>query len=354
MSLHLSREAQTIAALEFTALAHHYIIAPRQSSVRPKMRRHIDESARIDAARARPDDGSWNALRLAEFLKLLRGDTRDLEPGSAERLFRNYVKLLPELVPGLECNLQSGYVSNYNNPIAQIKLCRRYFREFAGENERNGLPADHNDAAIRKYVYCSAASALRREVRDSANALYTLVHLRFAIKYQFPIGAALSRNGGVRFEEILPQAVFCEGTALMLAYLNSRGEQSVIHLAELLAVSSDLSQRFTNRKTGSRSDIKDLKKLMKLRSREAVCEIPAAHLVHCLSSLPDFVDVDYADQDVARVTLRGTEEALRSAILHVLPYVTTVEPADLVQGVCRDVAEMARVINEAGNRAGAI
>ncbi len=352
MSSHLTREAQTIAAIEFTALAYQLIVVPRQKRVRPRKRRSVHESAAIDASRARPDEGTWNSLRLAEFVRELRGDSRELEPGSAERMFRNYVKHLDAIVPGLECNLQAGYVSNYNNPAAQIRLCRAYFRTFSSENAINGLPSDHNDAAIRKYVYSAIALNRRPGYHDCARALLTLVQLRFAILHELRIGVALFTGDNLRFEEIIPRAVFCQGNTLMLAHFNPLRESlQLTSLAHLSSISPDLFQSYARRGGETKSDLKSLKSFLKERTSEAVCVIPFAHLAHCLGILPDFVDVDCREDDFARVKLRGSEAELRCALLHVLPYIRSVDPVELVERARQDAAKIASLT---GARCGAI
>lgn len=340
MTHHLSRADQLIFGIEFAALAYQYLICPRQTGSVVKRRRRASEVAPIHSSKAKPDNGDWNTLELAEFVRELHGDVNDREPGSSERLFRNYLKLLASIAPGLECNIQSGYFQNFNTANTQLRLCVQYFRVFAQENVRNEIPSDVSDSAFRKYIYTIGAMNKQQGRSEYTRALFHLVFLHFAIQHRLRVRISISTQERLSYAEIIPVSLFCSGGTLTLCFLDPRSKKyEMLPLSEIASIESDLYHSYMNR-SNYEVDFKIVRHMVRSAQHHAVCEIPLNHLIHCLSRLPDFVGLQYSDHGSARVTLSGSNDALRSALIYVLPYATSIEPPGLLDEVRSHLSEL--------------
>jgi len=344
--MHLSLDDQRLVGIEFSALAYNYLIKPRQQGTpQRRKRRRKDESARINASTARPDNGGWSALKLAQFLSELRNGETEREPASTERIFRNYLKLLPELAPGIELNVQSGYFQNWNTVQTQLRLCAHYFRTFVAENVLNDLPSDHNDSALRKYVYTIGALNKNTGRSDYTSALFNLVFLRFASQHRLRIRVSIlnhERASAVR-DEILPVSLFCDASTVMVVFLSpASGKYSAIPLSDIVQINSDLHHCFIRRAQDFEPDFMLVREYLASKNEKLICEIPIGSLVQCLNDLPDSVLLDFSDQESARVTFIGTESRLRSALMHVLPYAISISPPEMETGLRRDLEEISR------------
>ncbi|MBL8019726.1 MAG: hypothetical protein JNM27_08690 [Leptospirales bacterium] len=340
MKGHLTREAQIQAAIEYAAMAYEYLLRPREEQPRSRRRTHV---ARIDDSKAKPQDGSWTAATLAEFVRHLQG-TENRELGSAERILRKYTRYLTDVVPNIEVNFQGGYISDYTLPASQVRLCSHYFRTFVAENLENGIPAYQNDTALQMYVYAVGTLQTRHGRPDYTKAIHQLVVISYAIQYRLKLrivvlGASDSKN----FLEITPVALFCNGSHVSLVIRDAK-DYKIVELNKVAGIESDLQRAFISREEKEPVNMDRVRALIASMSDRFVCEVPRSKLSQCLSSIADLTTLDFQDSETARITIQGSSEAVDSALLAVLPYVKSITPGTRLDQARARVLELNRAV----------
>ncbi|MCE9598376.1 MAG: hypothetical protein K8S54_10450 [Spirochaetia bacterium] len=341
MKGHLTHEAQIQAAIEYVALAYEYVLKPREEH--PGSRRR-DHTARIDESKAKTHDGAWTAATLAEFVRQLQG-AENRELGSAERILRKYTRYLGDVVPNIEVNLQGGYISEYTLPASQVRLCSHYFRTFVAENLENRIPPYQNDTALQKYVYAVGTVQTRHGRSDYTKAIHQLVVLQYAIRFRLKLRVVILGVSDSRtFVEINPVALFCDGSRISLAILDSKQDYKIIELNRLAAIESDLHRAFINKEESEPYDLEHVRRLIASSNDRFVCEVPRSKLPQCLSSIADLTSLDFEDSEIARITIQGSTEAVDSALLAVLPFAKSITPNARLDQARARVLELNRAV----------